>query len=176
MVGAQQGDLTGFAEIYDAYFDRIFRYAFARIGDRAEAEDLAGDVFLRALQAIKSYKPGGAPFSAWLFRIAHNRVVDHFRRKSRRQTDELHDNIPLVTPPPDEAVATQMTIEDVLRVMGDITEAQRHVIALRFASGLSIAETAQALGKKEGAVKALQYSAIQALRKRLLREGYKMAS
>ncbi len=175
VVGARSGDLTGFAEIYEQYFDKVFRYAYARIGHRAEAEDLAGDVFLKALQAIGSYKPGGAPFSTWLFKIAHNLVVDLLRRRSRRPTEELDEGIPLSTPPPDDEVATQMTVEDIRKAMVGITDAQQRVISLRFAGGLSIAETAEVLRKKEGAIKALQHSAIQSLRKILQREGYEVA-
>ena len=116
VLGAREGDLTAFGEIYEAYFSRVFRYIFTRIGNRAEAEDLAGDVFLKALQAIGSYKPT-APFSAWLFRIAPNLVVDHLRRRSRRQTEELDEELSLATPAPDDQVVTQMTLADVTSAM-----------------------------------------------------------
>lgn len=169
---AQKGDLGAFGRVYDAYFDRVFRYVFARIGHRAEAEDLAADVFVKALQAIGSYSPRGAPFSAWLFRIAHNLVVDHLRRRARRPTEELDERLPLTGPPPDEQVAQILTMDHVRDAMKDITDAQQRVIALRFAADLSIAETAQIMGKSEGAIKALQHSAVQALRRRLKHHGY----
>ena len=171
---AQQGDLAAFGQVYDAYFDRVFRYAFARVGNRAEAEDLAAEVFLKALRAIHSYRPQGAPFSAWLFRIAHNLVVDYLRRASRRPTEELEEGLPLAGPPPDEQVAQQMAFEDVQEAMEGITEAQRRVIALRFAGGLSIAEAAEVMGKSQGAIKALQHSAVQAVRRRLKQQGYNL--
>ena len=171
---ARKGDLGAFAQVYEEYFDRVFRYAYARIGNWAEAEDLASEVFLKALQGLDSYEPRGLPFSAWLFRIAHNLVVDHLRRKTRRPTEELDERMPLTDASPDEQVAQTMTLADVRKAMGTITEQQRKVIALRFAGGLSIAETAQVMGKKEGAIKALQHSAIQAVRRRLENDGYKL--
>ena len=169
---AQEGDLGAFGQIYEAYFDRVARYVFTRVGNWTEAEDLAGEVFLKALQGLAAYTPTGVPFSAWLFRIAHNQVVDHLRRRARRPSQELNEQLPLTDPPPDDQVAQRLTLEAVHRAMEGITEAQRRVIGLRFASELSIAETAQVMGKKEGAIKALQHSAIQAIRKRLRSEGF----
>ena len=168
----QKGNLSAFGLVYEEYFGRVFRYVYTRIGSRQEAEDLAGEVSLKALQAIGSYKSRGVPISAWLFRIAHNQVVDHLCRRSRRRTEELDERLPMGDDPVDAQVAERMTLEDVRKAIRDITEAQQMVISLRFGAELFIAETAQAMGKKEGVIKALQHSAVQALRRRLQSGGY----
>ena len=172
----QQGNLSAFGGIYEQYFTKIYRYAVVRLGNAAEAEDVASEVFLKALESVGSYRPRGVPFVAWLFRIAHNLVVDHHRRRSRRPTTTLEDTLPLTTETPDEIVAFGLDLSDVMDAMSDVTDAQRQVIALRFGADLSIAETAQAMKKKEGAIKALQNSAIQALRRRLALQGHDVAA
>lgn len=174
VLAAQRGDRAAFGGIYEAYYDRIFRYALARTGSPTEAEDLAAEVFLKAYEAIGSYSARGVPFGAWLFRIAHNLVVDHLRRRSRRPTTTLSDALPLFQADPEELVAQGLTIRDIYAAMQEITEAQRQVIALRFGAGLSIAETAQAMKRKEGAIKALQHSAIGALRRCLAKRGHEL--
>ncbi len=168
----QAGDRSAFEGIYETYFDRIYRYALVRIGNAAESEDLAADVFLKALEGLGSYRARGVPFSAWLFRIAHNLVVDLLRRRSRRPTTILTDTLPLIQDAPDDLVVTGLTIAEVMDAMDEITDLQRQVIAMRFGAGLSVAETAQSIKKKEGAVKALQHSAIQALRRRMAQRGH----
>jgi len=162
---AQKGDQNAFAQIYEEYFDRIYRYIVVRIRDQAEAEDLTEQVFLNTLESIKSFKWKGTPFSAWLFRIARNQVVDWQRKMSKRQNLPLDDAI--VDGGVDTAVAAELNLTmDELRIaMTRLTDLQRQVIVLRFASDLSITETAKSLGKSDGAVKALQHSAVVALRK-----------
>ncbi len=172
VLAIQAGDRTAFEGIYESYYDRIFRYVLVRTGNRAEAEDLAADVFLKAYEAIGSYVPRGLPFAAWLFRIAHNLVVDHLRRRSRRPTAQLDESLPLTGGDPEEEVVFSLTYADVRAAMTEITDSQRQVIALRFGAGLSIAETAEAMKKNQGAIKALQHSSIGALRRRLAGRGY----
>jgi RNA polymerase sigma-70 factor (ECF subfamily) len=168
----QRGDLNAFSGIYEAYYDRVFRYILVRLHNQAEAEDLASEVFLKALQAVGEYKLKGVSFAAWLFRIAHNLIIDHVRRRNKRPTTELDDTLPLTQDSPDELVLLGLTSEAVKKAMTELTDSQRQVIALRFGGGLSLAETAEAMGKKEGAIKAMQFSAIQALRRILAREGH----
>ena len=139
-------------------------------------ENLAADVFLKAFEKVDTFKARGGPFAAWLFRIAHNIVVAHHRRRSRGPTTTLEDNLPLTTDARDDLVAMGLDIGDVLSAMKEITDSQRQVIALRFGAGLSIQETAHALGKKEGAIKAMQHSAIQALRRHMVRMGHAVGS
>ena len=170
----QRGDLHAFSGIYEAYYERVFRYVLVRTGNRAEAEDLASEVFLKALEAVNGYKLTGAPFAAWLFRIAHNLIIDNARRKAKRPTTELDERLPLLQDSPAELVELGITADEVKEAMAELTDAQRQVVALRFGGSLSLAETAKAMDKKEGAIKALQHSAIQALRRVLAKRGHEI--
>ncbi|MCK5429430.1 MAG: sigma-70 family RNA polymerase sigma factor [Anaerolineales bacterium] len=164
---AKKGDQNAFAQIYEEYFDRIYRYIAVRLGDRTEAEDLTEQVFLNTLESIGSFKWKGTPFSAWLFRIAHNQVVDYHRKMSKRQNLPLDDAI--VDGGMDTASAAELNLKmgELKIAIGKLTDLQRQVVLLRFTSGLSITETAKSMGKSDGAVKALQHSAVAALRKAL---------
>ena len=164
---AQQRDQEAFAQLYEAYFDKIYRYVSLKIGNKTEAEDMTQQVFLKALQSISSFRWRGIPFSAWLFRIAHNQVVDYFRKKSKRVTVPI-DNLPIMANDNPQLMAERRSdIEQLVSATKQLTEAQREVISLRFAGELSIAQVAEIMGKKQGAVKALQHSAIAALRRTL---------
>ena len=165
---AQQGDKEAFAQLYEAYFDKIYRYIVIKIGNKAEAEDMTQQVFLKAYQSIRSYKWKGVPFSAWLFRIAHNQIVDFFRKRSKRPTVGLNEAIVVSDDNPLRTVESRFDIERLRTATLRLTAAQQEVISLRFAGGLAIAEVARTMGKSEGAVKALQHSAVAALRKVLL--------
>jgi len=163
---AQQHEQEAFAQLYEEHFDKIYRYVAVRIGDRMEAEDVTQQVFLNALRSISSFKWKGIPFSAWLFRIAHNQVVDYLRR--RKHTAVAIDE-PLASNNnnPQLVAEQRQDIEQLLLATKQLTKAQREVISLRFAGELPIAQVAKVMGKSEGAVKALQHSAIVALRKTL---------
>ena len=171
---AQQNDREAFAELYEAYFDRIYRYIVLKIGDRTEAEDMTQQVFLKALKSLPSYKYKDVPFSAWLYRIAHNQTVDHFRKSSRQQTSELSEAITPDDPDenPQQRTEFKADIENLVESVHKLTRAQQDVISLRFASDLPIAEVARIMGRSEGAVKALQHSAVVALRKIMVAEQY----
>jgi len=163
---AQQLDQEAFAQLYEQYFDKIYRYVTVRIGNETEAEDMTQQVFLNALQSISSFKWRGIPFSAWLFRIAHNQVVDYLRRKKRTAVP-LDESLASSDRNPELVAEHELDIEQLLLATKKLTQAQREVISLRFASELSIAQVAKVMGKSEGAVKALQHSAIVALRETL---------
>jgi len=165
---AQQQDQVAFTQLYEAHFDRIYRYVALKIGDRTEAEDMTQQVFLNALQSISSFKWKGIPFSAWLFRIAHNQVVDYLRRK-KKQAVPLNESLLRSDSNPQLMAERNLDIEQLISATQRLTRAQREVISLRFAGELSVAEVAKIMGKSQGAVKALQHSAIVALRKTLLR-------
>lgn len=168
---AQRGDSDAIAQIYEENVAKVFRFIAFRVGDRVEAEDLTHDVFLRVVQSIDSFQWRGTSLKAWIFRIAHNLVVDHLRQRSRRPTTPLDDEFPL--PAPDDPAAEaelRSTMSQVLRAMRHLTEAQRQAITLRFASELSVEEVAQAMGKKPGAIKALQHSGLASLRRILARD------
>jgi len=164
---AQQRDQEAFAQLYEGYFDKIYRYVAIRIGDRMEAEDITQQVFLNAIKAISSFRWRGIPFSAWLFRIAHNQVVDYLRRKTKRPTIPLDESLVASDYDPQLIAGQKLDIERLHSATGKLTPAQQEVISLRFAGELSIAQVARIMGKSEGAVKALQHSAIVALRKTL---------
>lgn len=163
---AQQHDQEAFAQLYEGHFDKIYRYVTFKIGNETEAEDMTQQVFLNALQSISSFKWKGIPFSAWLFRIAHNQVVDYFRKK-KQATVPLDESLASNDDNPQSVVEQKLDIEQLILATKQLTGAQREVISLRFAGELPIAQVAKAMGKSQGAVKALQHSAIVALRKTL---------
>jgi RNA polymerase sigma-70 factor (ECF subfamily) len=162
---AQQRDQMALAQLYEENFDKIYRYIVLKIGDRTEAEDMTQQVFLNALKSISSYKFKGMPFSSWLFRIAHNQVVDYYRKKSRRATVPLDEAMAVGNSDTWQVAERKVQIEEIARAIQKLTKAQQDVISLRFAGDLSIAEVAKVMGRSEGAVKALQHSAIAMLRK-----------
>jgi RNA polymerase sigma-70 factor (ECF subfamily) len=161
----QQGDNEAFAQLYEEHFDKIYRYVVLRIGNKVEAEDLTQQVFLNALRSISSFKWKGVPFSAWLFRIAHNLVVDYLRKEAKRITTPLDDSMVDSGSNPQKLTEQRLDIEQLALAAKQLTKLQREVIRLRFAGELSVAEVAKAMGKSQGAVKALQHSAVIALRK-----------
>jgi RNA polymerase sigma-70 factor, ECF subfamily len=167
---ARTGDQQALADLYDWYMPRVYRYVIARIGNTAEAEDLTEEVFLKMLGAIAGFRWREVPFSSWLFRIAHNSIATHYRRNAQRggMTAELSEDMVDGRHDLATAVEEQITLEEVRRASQLLPDAQREVIALRFAVGLSIAETAKALGKREGNVKALQHKAVAKLQKMLI--------
>jgi RNA polymerase sigma-70 factor (ECF subfamily) len=168
---ARAGDQQALAAVYDWYLPRVYRYVLSRLGNVAEAEDLTEDIFLRMLGAIADYKRTGVPFSAWLFRIARNHLVSYYRKNgNRKDHGTLQETMADSRPDPASIVETQLMLGEVAQAVQRLPDAQRDVIALRFAVGLSIAETAQVLGKRQGNVKALQHKAVTRLQKILLAE------
>jgi RNA polymerase sigma-70 factor (ECF subfamily) len=165
---AKQKDQKAFTELYEAYFDKIYRYVSVKIGDKTEAEDMTQQVFLKALESISSFKWKGVPFSAWLYRIAHNQVVDYYRKQKKRAITLQDETMVVSDSNPQQMAERNLDVERVMSATQQLTEAQREVIALRFTGGLSTAEVANIMGKSQGAIKALQHSAIVALRKALL--------
>lgn len=151
--------------LYEEYYGRIVRYIFVRIGDQNEAENLGGDVFLRALQSLDSYRGQQEQMRAWLFKIAHNLVVDHLRKMSKRKDISIDGiQIPDDKLSIEEVVETKLQIEELSKALKRLTPAQREVIGLRFFAGLSSAEAGKILGKSSGAVRETQRAAIETLR------------
>ncbi len=171
---AQQKDSKAFSELYEAYFDKIYRYILLKTGNQSDAEDMTQQVFLKALKSLPSYRYQEVPFSAWLYRIAHNQMVDHFRKSSRQQTCELSEDITPDDPDggPQQQAELKMNIECLIKSVRKLTRSQQEVIALRFSSDLPVADVARLMGKSEGAVKALQHSAVVALRKIMVENNY----
>lgn len=174
---ARTGDQHALADLYDWYMPRVYRYAVARLGNTAEAEDLTEEVFLKMLGGITSFRWRDVPFSSWLFRIAHNEVATHFRRTAQRggPTAGLSEDMVDGNDGPAARVEAMLTLEEVRRATDALPDAQREVIVLRFAVGLSITETAKALGKREGNVKALQHKAVARLQKMLVPEAERLS-
>jgi RNA polymerase sigma-70 factor (ECF subfamily) len=160
---AQDGDSQAFGSLYELYVDRIYRYVFFRVTDEQAAEDLTAQVFCKAWENLHRYRPTGAPFAAWLYTIAHNAVIDHYRtRKSLVSLDDitwLASELPL----PDEQAELRFDLENVGEALRLLTDEQQHVLLLKFMGGMSTAEIADHLGKRPGAVRALQMRGLQAL-------------
>ena len=169
---ARDGDQQALGDLYDWYMPRVYRYAVARVGNTHEAEDLTEEVFLKLLGAIGDFRWKDVPFSSWVFRIAHNCVATYFRRAAQRGGPTTEIPLDLADGRHDVAYAIEerITLEEVRAAAALLPEAQREVIALRFAVGLSIADTAKALGKREGNIKALQHKAVGKLQKMLIPE------
>ncbi len=159
--------------LYDGYYDKIAYYIFIRIGDRAEAEDLASEVFLKALKSLDSYEERGLPMHSWLFRIAHNLVVDHLRKVSKQRTVSL-DTVEIPdTDDPEEATEYHLKMEKLAVTLKHLSPPERELINLRFFAELSSAEVGEILGKSPQAVRQMQFRALRSLRKMLDKEGYK---
>jgi len=159
------------AALYEEYYDRIARYAFVHIGDRADAEDLAGDVFLKALKSLGSYQERGVPMQAWLFKIAHNLIVDYLRKKTKMRSQATDmELLQLSGDDPIAQVETKIRMERVAAAMKKLTPEQRQVVGLRFLGGLASKEVAQVMNKSDGAVREMQRAAIERLRSMLSAE------
>ncbi|MDQ6672688.1 MAG: sigma-70 family RNA polymerase sigma factor [Chloroflexota bacterium] len=165
-------DQAAFAELYDRYLPPVYRYLYFRVGHRAEAEDLAEQVFLKAWQAIQRFQWRGKPFLAWLYQVAHNVLVDHLRR--RRPTTSM-DGVAAVQSAVDEHASTDLSRvldADVLSgAVRQLTEDQQQVILLHFVGDLRTAQIAQIMNKEEGAIRALQLRALVGLRRVLEGQG-----
>jgi RNA polymerase sigma-70 factor (ECF subfamily) len=154
--------------LYDEHHESIFRYLWLRLGDRQLAEDLTGDVFMRMLSALPGYRSVGLPFRAWLYRIAHNLLIDHIRKTNHRQPVPLE----AVEGHADEdhsfsEFERRLQVDQLGWALAQLDEAQREVVVLRFIAGLSLKETALAVGKTEAAVKSMQHRSLAALRQLL---------
>ncbi|MEE8471142.1 MAG: sigma-70 family RNA polymerase sigma factor [Dehalococcoidia bacterium] len=160
-------DPEAWARLYEEYMPKIYRYVALRVQNRMEAEDLTEQVFLKALEAGPSFKWRGAPISSWLFRIARNQVIDYWRTDKSSRTLPLGESLVNDMSDPEREAEKNESIRQVIQAVGQLTQAQRDVIELRFAGGLSTAEVARILGKSQGAVKVMQHSALAALRREL---------
>jgi RNA polymerase sigma-70 factor (ECF subfamily) len=160
LVEAAQKDLSKFGDLYEIHFERVYAFVARRVRDRDVAEDLTSDVFHKALANLRSYENRGAPFAAWLFKIAANAVADQSKRAARE--------VPCPEDPPEPGAKPDAeAIEDrarLFRLVNQLPADQRHVIFQRFVEQRSIREIAQQLGRSEGSVKQLQFRAVKRLR------------
>jgi RNA polymerase sigma-70 factor (ECF subfamily) len=163
---AQRGEVDAIGALYDQHYEAVFRYLASRVAERQTAEDLTGEVFKRMLTGLAQYRPMGLPFRAWLFRIAHNLLIDHYRKESGHMLVTLQETERQARGGDDPAsvVEQKLTLEHANQALAELDPPQRDVLTLRFLSGLSLKEVALALGKTEDAVKALQRRGLAALR------------
>jgi RNA polymerase sigma-70 factor, ECF subfamily len=165
---AQQGDRGALEELYLIHFDRIYSYLHVSVGNRHDAEDLTTQTFLKMLESIGRFRWQSAPFSAWLFRIAHNLAMDHFRANRRWQPEE---EVP--EPDADESTSAEAGAfesigrKSMLELIEDLSGEQQQVLTLKFVFNFSNAEAATILGKTEGAIKSLQHRALVSLQKQI---------
>jgi RNA polymerase sigma-70 factor (ECF subfamily) len=155
---AKSRDPEAFGMLYDEYVDQIFRYVYYKVGNLTESQDLTGQTFLKAFENIDSYEMRDVAFSSWLYRIAHNLVVDFFRRESKRESVPIDDQPP--TPStrgnPVETVLADLESERLYKAMHKLTHNQREVLVLKFIDNLSNAQVAEIMGISVGAVKSTQ--------------------
>ncbi len=169
---SQAGDQEAFARLYDAYLERIYRYIYFRVADEQVAEDITSEVFLKAWEKLDTYQAGSSPFIAWLYRIAHNAVIDQYR--TRKVSIKLEDARPAEISHDDrtdEKLDLQFELQELQQALQELTEEQKQVLILKFIQGLSTPEIASQLGKQQGAVRALQMRALQGLARALGLEG-----
>jgi len=169
---SQAGDMSAFSQLFDRYYDVVFRYVLFRMGDRNLAEDIAQETFLRALRRITSVNYQGKDIGAWFVTIARNLIFDHVK-SSRFRLESATAEIVELSPStggPEQQVLDGATNDELLRCVRKLNPDQQECIRLRFLQGLSVAETARAMDRNEGAVKALQHRAVRRLAQ-LLPEG-----
>src|SRR5438094_5103645 len=154
-----------FDELYSRYSPRVFGYLFQRLnGNAEEAEDLTADVFTKVYEKIDGFQPQGAPLSAWVFRIAHNRLIDAVRRRPRQTQVTLDDAPELASGPVFEGINQQVALDQIKAGLARLTNEQRQVIVLRFLEGKSLAETADIVGRNDDPVKKPQARGLASLR------------
>ena len=165
---AQGGDGDALEELYLIHFDRIYSYLHVSVGNRHDAEDLTNQTFLKMLEAIGRFRWRSAPFSAWLFRIAHNVAMDHFRASRRWQPEaEVPEPEGSAESSAEDEAMLSIGRGSMLQLIDHLSPDQKQVLTLKFVFNFSNADTARILGKTEGAVKSLQHRALASLHKQL---------
>jgi RNA polymerase sigma-70 factor (TIGR02952 family) len=169
LVGAAQGgDVDAFGRLYDRYVDTVYRFIYYRLGDRAHAEDLTSETFMRALRRLHSLKNQGRDPAAWFVTIARNLVLDHVKSARYRLEVTAEDayESSYGSPATDSAETTVLTVltnERLVEAIQELSDEQRECVVLRFLHGFSVAETAEVMGKNDGSIKALQHRAVRRL-------------
>jgi RNA polymerase sigma-70 factor, ECF subfamily len=169
---AQKGDESALTEIYNAYVDNIYRYFLYRVDNTDTAQDLTGEVFLRVVEGIADYQDREVPLLAWIYRIAHARLVDHYRQSKRTAPDQDLETLDLSTEDDmDGELMSDYHQDKVRKALRALTPDQQQVITLRFVEGYSLQKTADVLGKTVGAVKVMQHRALDSLSRALGKQG-----
>lgn len=164
---AKSGNSEAFAQLYDAYLERVYRYIYFRVSDDDTTEDLTSQVFLKAWESLDRYKVSSSPYIAWLYTIARNLVIDYYRTK--KESLPLDDAMSVTSEdqPPVEAVEIRLDLETLRDEFQSLTEDQQQVLILKFIDGLPNENIAKMMNRKEGAIRALQMRALQTLSKRM---------
>lgn len=173
VVAAQEGDKDAFGEIYDLFFEKIYRYVYFRVNGE-EVDDIVETVFIKAWTKLEKYAPQkDASFNAWLFRIAHNSVIDH--RRTHRSILPIDPRLQDVSDraAPEKQTEKVMMAQMIREEVNQLKEPYRQVVTLKFLTGLSNAEIAEVLEQKEGNVRVMQFRALKELRRRLEERGIK---
>ena len=168
---AQNRDSAAFGRLYERYMEQIYRYLYYRVSDRDEAEDLTETVFVKAWEALPRFRPRGATFRAWLYRIAHNLVANFHRDRSRKKEISL-DNLPGQAlpqrdPHPESHAVHKQEVEDLLETIRDLADNRQELLILKFIDQLSNAEIGQIMRKSEGAIKSLYHRTLLELREKM---------
>ncbi len=163
---ARDGDAEAVGALYDRHQAQIFRYVWSRVDNQRLAEDLTGEIFTRMVVNLPKYRPSGIPFRAWLYRIAYNLIMDHYRTANGRHPLPLQHahNLSHDGQNPSTIIETQLTIDRVRRALARLEPAQRDVVELRFLAGMSLREVAGTLDKSVAAIKSIQHRGLKALR------------
>ncbi|MHB8618527.1 MAG: sigma-70 family RNA polymerase sigma factor [Chloroflexota bacterium] len=169
---ASRGSGEAFGQLYQIYVDRIYTYIYYKTGHSIDAEDLTEQVFIKAWEAIGRFRPEGKPFAAWLFKVARNVVIDHYR--TRKNNTDLTEVMAVVASDgdPEDAAQRKATKQVLMGAIRRLTDEQQQVIVLKFIDGMDNTEISATMGKKEGAIRALQYRALLALQRILQDERY----
>jgi RNA polymerase sigma-70 factor, ECF subfamily len=162
---AMRKDATAFGQLYELHLDKIYRYIYYRVGNAAEAEDLTEQVFLKAWEHLGAYDDRGLPFGAWLYRMAHNQVIDY--RRTRKVSEPLSELLVEKTAGPQETAELHLEMAAVGAALRQLNPDQQQIIILRFVQGCTHAEAAAIMGKSEGALRALQCRALASLHEAL---------
>lgn len=169
---SMKGDSEAFEALYLHYMERIYRYIYFRVGDEAQAEDMTEDVFVRAWESLPKYRLGVSRFTSWLYTIAHNLVVDQYRRRNPVQisTEDLarHSD---PSDLPERVISRKQEIEVLAKSIKQLEELEQEVLLLRFVEGLSHREIAAIIGKSRSASRVIQHRALKALRMIMTRKG-----
>lgn len=162
---AQALEESALASLYSTYYPKVYNYAFLHLGDVHAAEDLASEVMLKLLESIGKYQFRGMPFSAWVFRIARNKLIDLHRRRRRRGEVDLTEPLAAMQISPQALAERALDRGQIQLALKYLTEEQRQVIVLKFIEGFDNGSIARILGRSEGAVKSLQHRALHSLRR-----------
>jgi RNA polymerase sigma-70 factor (ECF subfamily) len=165
---AAAGNIEAFGELYSVYLDRIYRYVYYQVHNSTIAEDLTEEIFMKAWKGLRRYRWTGLPFSSWLYRIAHNHVVDYFR--TNKQCQSLEEDIAADGDQPEEVIEKKQILQSLLQAISALPAQQRHIITLKFIGGLDNRRIERITGKHQGAIRVMQMRALTSLRHKLTEE------